>query len=78
MRGFDGLGMGDVKLTAAAGAWVGLEGLAYVVLLASLAGIASLAIFRPSVAKDLDPRRARLAFGCYEGFALLATVLWQL
>src|SRR3954463_12123475 len=25
LRGFEGLGMGDVKLAAAAGAWVGLE-----------------------------------------------------
>jgi leader peptidase (prepilin peptidase) / N-methyltransferase len=78
LRGHDGLGMGDVKLTAAAGAWVGLEGLAYVIMLASLFGIASFLVFRPSVSENHDPRRARLAFGCYESFALLAAVLWQL
>jgi len=35
LRGRDGLGQGDAKLLAAAGAWVGWEGLASVVLLAA-------------------------------------------
>jgi leader peptidase (prepilin peptidase) / N-methyltransferase len=76
-RGFDGLGFGDVKLTAAAGAWVGLETLPHVLLLASLAGIVSAALFRRSVAKNLDAGRTRLPFGCYESFAVLAAVFWQ-
>lgn len=76
-RGFDGLGMGDVKLTAAAGAWVGLEGLATVILLACAAALISVLVFRPSLTKNLDARRTRLAFGSYESLALLATVLWQ-
>ena len=33
-RGMDGLGLGDAKLFAAAGAWVGAEGLATVLLMA--------------------------------------------
>lgn len=40
VRGHDGLGLGDAKLLAAAGAWVGVEGLASVVLLACLAALA--------------------------------------
>lgn len=39
-RGRDGLGFGDVKLTAALGAVVGWQGVPAVLLLASLAGIA--------------------------------------
>lgn len=76
-RGFDGLGMGDVKLTAAAGAWVGLENLATVILLACIAALASVLVFRPSLAKIPDAGRTRLPFGSYESLALLATVLWQ-
>ncbi len=76
LRGFDGLGMGDVKLTAAAGAWVGLEGLATVILLACAGALASLLVFRPSRTKIHDAGRARLPFGSYESLALLATVLW--
>lgn len=39
LRGRDGLGQGDAKLLAAAGAWVGLAALPTVVLLAALAGL---------------------------------------
>lgn len=38
-RGRDGLGAGDAKLLAAAGAWVGLAGLGDVVLLAGVLGL---------------------------------------
>jgi leader peptidase (prepilin peptidase) / N-methyltransferase len=40
LRGRDGLGEGDAKLLAAAGAWVGLAPLPTVVLTAALAGLA--------------------------------------
>lgn len=40
LRGREGLGLGDVKLMAAAGAWVGWEGLASLVFIAALAGLA--------------------------------------
>jgi leader peptidase (prepilin peptidase) / N-methyltransferase len=38
-RGHHGLGLGDVKFLAAGTAWVGLEGLASVVLISSLAAL---------------------------------------
>lgn len=38
-RGIDGLGLGDAKLFAAAGTWVGLAGLPYVLLIASVTGL---------------------------------------
>lgn len=40
LRGREGLGLGDVKLTAAAGAWTGWEHLPYVILLAAVAALA--------------------------------------
>lgn len=39
-RGREGLGAGDAKLMAAAGAWVGWQGLASVVLVGALVGLA--------------------------------------
>src|SRR5579871_2618232 len=39
LRGREGLGAGDAKLLAAAGAWLGLEALPLVLLLAALAGL---------------------------------------
>ncbi|MFN3912332.1 prepilin peptidase [Hyphomonas sp.] len=41
LRGRDGLGRGDAKLLGALGMWVGVTGLAPVLLIASLAGIAA-------------------------------------
>jgi leader peptidase (prepilin peptidase)/N-methyltransferase len=45
-RGRDGLGGGDAKLLAAAGAWLGWQALPWVVLEASLAGIGAALIAR--------------------------------
>lgn len=45
-RGVDGLGLGDVKLVAAAGPWVGLEGLAPMLLLGSIGALAFVAARR--------------------------------
>jgi len=39
LRGREGLGLGDAKLFAAAGAWTGWQGLPFVLLTASLAGL---------------------------------------
>ncbi len=43
IRGRDGIGMGDAKFLAAAGAWVGWSGLPFTVLIASATGIAVIA-----------------------------------
>lgn len=40
LRGREGLGLGDVKLAAVAGAWTGWQGLTHVVLLAAVAALA--------------------------------------
>ena len=44
LRGRDGLGEGDAKMLAAAGAWVGIEGLGPVILVAACAGFVIAAI----------------------------------
>jgi len=44
VRGRDGLGMGDVKLIAATGAWVGASLLPYVLLLACLGALVAVAL----------------------------------
>ncbi len=46
VRGREGLGHGDAKLLAAAGAWVGVRALPQVVLLAALAGLCAAACLR--------------------------------
>lgn len=46
MRGRDGLGLGDAKLLAAAGAWVSWTGLPSVVLLAAVFGLAGATVWR--------------------------------
>jgi leader peptidase (prepilin peptidase)/N-methyltransferase len=46
-RGRDGLGLGDAKLLAAAGAWVGWPGLSSVVLIAAMGGLAWAVLTRP-------------------------------
>lgn len=72
-RGIDGLGLGDVKLMAAGGAWVGVAGVGPVLLVAALAtllavGVAALAGHRPG-------RATRIPFGPGLALAILAVKL---
>lgn len=46
LRGREGLGFGDAKLMAAAGAWTGVEGLGAVLLYAAVAGLAFATLMR--------------------------------
>jgi len=69
LRGFDGMGFGDVKLAIAAGALVGMEGFAWSVFLASAVGLVAVVVaawIRPGLKVE------RLPFG-----ALLAPVCWS-
>ncbi len=68
-RGRHGIGLGDAKLFAAAGAWVGWQGLPSVLLVAAFAGLAG-ALVQARLAGRLDPER-ELPFGLY-----LAGALW--
>ncbi|MCB2101838.1 MAG: prepilin peptidase, partial [Rhodobacterales bacterium] len=70
LRGRDGLGLGDAKLLAAAGAWVGWEGLPGVVLIGAATGLAWVLVAGRLSGRPLDPARP-LPFGPF-----LALGLW--
>jgi leader peptidase (prepilin peptidase)/N-methyltransferase len=71
-RGRDGLGGGDAKLVAAAGAWLGLDLLPHVILLAALTGL-GLALAWRLAGREIG-RTTKLPFGpC---LALAIWVLW--
>ena len=67
LRGRPGLGLGDAKLFAAAGAWLGLEGLPSVMVWAScaalLAVLLAIILGRPVEASSRVPFGPFLAFG---------------
>jgi len=66
-RGFDGLGLGDVKLAAAGGVLLGVSGFAWALMVSSIIGLLIVCLY-----PGRGPlRAARLPFG-----ALLAPVCW--
>jgi leader peptidase (prepilin peptidase) / N-methyltransferase len=67
LRGRDGLGEGDAKLLAAAGAWVGASGLPQVILIAALAGLVAAAGLR--LAGIRLTAASALPFGPFLAFA---------
>lgn len=69
VRGRNGLGLGDVKLFAAAGAWTGLEGLAGVLLWGSALALMSVAVLVVN-GRQVNARTA-LPFGPF-----LAAGIW--
>ena len=66
LRGTEGLGLGDAKLLAAAGAWLGWRDLPLVILLAALGALAFALLARN--------RKTEIAFGPWLAMAFL--VLW--
>jgi leader peptidase (prepilin peptidase) / N-methyltransferase len=75
-RGRDGLGMGDVKLAAAAGAWLGWQALAFVVLIACAVGLVwvGLAVMR----RGRAALEERIPFGVALTFAIWLIWLYGL
>ena len=67
LRGREGLGQGDAKLLAAAGAWVGVRALPQVVLFAALAGVCAAACLR--LAGVRLGAQSALPFGPFLAFA---------
>lgn len=63
IRGYDGLGGGDAKLFAAAGAWVGWQGLPSVLLISSVAALA--VVFVMVVTGKRPTAQKEIAFGAY-------------
>jgi leader peptidase (prepilin peptidase)/N-methyltransferase len=68
-RGEDGIGLGDAKLLAGAGAWAGWVGLPQVLLLAS--GIALVCVAFGKISRLMKSENLRLPFGPF-----LALGLW--
>ncbi len=75
-RGVVGLGLGDVKFLGAAGLWSGASGLPWVVLIASLSGLA-FALALQLVQKNFT-RQTRLAFGPHLAVGLFLTWIFKL
>ena len=72
LRGREGLGAGDAKLLAAAGAWVGARALPQVILLAALAGLVAAGCLR--LAGTRLGARSALPFGPF--LALATWLIW--
>ena len=72
--GRDGLGLGDVKLFAAAGAWVGWLGLPSVLLIGAASGLAAACTLR--WIKGSDGPSEPVAFGPYLALGLWITWLY--
>ncbi len=75
LRGRDGLGRGDAKLLGAIGLWVGAYGIAPVLLIASLSGIAAALGLSLRESKMLS-RQSAIAFGPW--IALGGYIVWLL
>lgn len=75
VRKFDGLGLGDVKLLAASGVWIGVAGVPVQLLIASLSALAAAGILR--LAGQPMTRQTSLPFGPFLALGLLATLALQ-
>jgi leader peptidase (prepilin peptidase)/N-methyltransferase len=73
LRGADGLGLGDVKLAAAGGAWLGWEAFSFAVLVAAAGALAFVAA--RIVRGGSWTAGTRLAFGAFLAPAIWATWL---
>ena len=69
LRGVDGLGLGDVKLAATGGIWLGWQGFPYAVMLAALSALATVALF--SRLHGAWPRQRKIPFALH-----LAPAIW--
>ena len=70
MRQREGLGLGDVKLAAVAGAWIGWQSLSDVILLAAVLALSLVIALGLLRGKELSAA-ARVPFGCF-----LAPSIW--
>lgn len=70
-RGREGLGLGDVKLAAVAGSWIGLQGLASTLLLACVLALAYVFVWERSGASGALSGSTAVPFG-----AFLAPAIW--
>jgi prepilin signal peptidase PulO-like enzyme (type II secretory pathway) len=74
-KGIDGIGMGDAKLLAALGAFLGWESLPYILLIASVTGLIGGAIWLKVHHQD---NSHVFPFGPFIALGGIITVLWQI
>jgi leader peptidase (prepilin peptidase)/N-methyltransferase len=72
LRSYQGLGLGDVKLLAASGVWVGIAGVPVQLLVASLTALAAAGCLH--IAGRTVTRQTRLPFGPFLALGLLVTL----
>jgi len=75
-RGKEGLGLGDAKLAAAAGAWLGWQALSFVILVACAAGFAWFGI--AMLRRGRSALEERMPFGIALAFAIWIVWLYGL
>ncbi len=75
LRNVQGLGLGDVKLLAAAGTWIGATGVPTLLLVATLTALASIAVMR--LAGRRMTQQTSIPFGPYLALGLVVTVAVQ-
>ena len=75
IRGYEGIGLGDAKLLAAGGAWVGVMGLPLILLFASGSGI--LVALTVSQRSRLSQDRTAIAFGPCLAFGIWVVWCWN-
>ena len=75
LRKTQGLGLGDVKLLAAAGTWIGIAGVPTLLLVATLAALAAAGGLQ--LAGRAMTRRSSLPFGPFLAIGLLLAVIAQ-
>jgi leader peptidase (prepilin peptidase) / N-methyltransferase len=76
LRKYQGLGLGDVKLLAASGVWIGIAGVPIQLLVASLTALATAGLLR--LAGHAMTRQTSLPFGPFLALGLLTTLALQL
>lgn len=80
LRGIEGLGLGDVKLAAVAGAWLGAELLAPVCLVAALCALAAAGLLQLSKNDNAYSHKLHIPFGSFIAPTILmfwAFRLWE-
>lgn len=77
-RGVEGIGLGDAKLLAAGGAWCGLVGLPFILLISSAAGLLVSAFTLKAIGKETRPiRTARIPFGPFLALGIWTVWAWR-
>lgn len=77
LRGFEGLGLGDVKLAAVAGAWLGPEPLASACFVAALGGLAAVLVMAVLPGRKLAATD-HIPFGSFIAPTILLFWVWRL